>query len=64
MGVIAFVVATLLAPYVFYPVFLMKVMCFGLFACDFNLLLGYVGLLSFGHAAFLIQEQWVADRNP
>ncbi len=32
LGVIAFVVATLLAPYVFYPVFLMKVMCFGLFA--------------------------------
>jgi len=35
-----------------YPVFLMKAMCFGLFACAFNLLLGYVGLLSFGHAAF------------
>ena len=35
-----------------YPVFLMKVLCFALFACAFNLLLGYVGLLSFGHAAF------------
>ena len=35
------------------PVFLMKVMCFALFACAFNLLLGYVGLLSFGHAMFL-----------
>jgi branched-chain amino acid transport system permease protein len=35
-----------------YPVFIMKVMCFGLFACAFNLLLGYGGLLSFGHAAF------------
>jgi len=36
-----------------YPVFLMKLMCFALFACAFNLLLGYAGLLSFGHAAFL-----------
>ena len=35
-----------------YPVFLMKALCFALFACAFNLLLGYVGLLSFGHAAF------------
>jgi branched-chain amino acid transport system permease protein len=40
-------------PLVVYPVFLMKAMCFGLFACAFNLLLGYVGLLSFGHAMFL-----------
>jgi branched-chain amino acid transport system permease protein len=42
-----------LAPFVIYPVFLMKVMCFALFASAFNLLLGYVGLLSFGHAMFL-----------
>ena len=35
-----------------YPVFMMKVMCFALFACAFNLMLGYVGLLSFGHAMF------------
>ncbi len=41
------------APFVVYPVFLMKALCFGLFACAFNLLIGYVGLLSFGHAAFL-----------
>ncbi len=41
-----------LAPLVAYPVFLMKVMCFALFACAFNLLIGYVGLLSFGHAMF------------
>jgi branched-chain amino acid transport system permease protein len=41
------------APIAIYPVFLMKVMCFALFACAFNLLLGYVGLLSFGHAMFL-----------
>ena len=41
-----------LAPTVVYPVFMMKVMCFALFACAFNLMLGYVGLLSFGHAMF------------
>jgi branched-chain amino acid transport system permease protein len=41
------------APFVVYPVFLMKALCFALFACAFNLLIGYVGLLSFGHAAFL-----------
>jgi branched-chain amino acid transport system permease protein len=43
----------LVAPFVFYPVFLMKAMCFALFACALNLLVGYAGLLSFGHAAFL-----------
>jgi len=43
-----------LAPLVgFYPVFLMKVLCFALFACAFNLLIGFGGLLSFGHAMFL-----------
>jgi branched-chain amino acid transport system permease protein len=41
------------APFFIYPVFLMKALCFALFACAFNLLIGYVGLLSFGHAAFL-----------
>lgn len=43
----------LIAPYVLYPVFVMKLLCFALFACAFNLLLGFGGLLSFGHAAFL-----------
>ena len=42
-----------LAPLVVYPIFLMKVMCFGLFACAFNLLIGFGGLLSFGHAMFM-----------
>jgi len=42
-----------LAPLFVYPVFLMKAMCFALFACAFNLLIGYGGLLSFGHAMFL-----------
>ena len=49
MMVAAFVVG----PFVVYPVFLMKALCFALFACAFNLLIGYAGLLSFGHAAFL-----------
>jgi branched-chain amino acid transport system permease protein len=47
------VVVLALAPTVVYPVFLMKVMCFALFACAFNLLIGFGGLLSFGHAMFL-----------
>lgn len=47
-----FVALGLVAPFVLYPVFLMKLLCFALFACAFNLLIGYVGLLSFGHAAF------------
>jgi branched-chain amino acid transport system permease protein len=43
-----------IAPFIgIYPVFMMKVLCFALFACAFNLLIGYVGLLSFGHAMFL-----------
>src|SRR5271167_847083 len=42
----------LVAPFVVYPIFLMQALCFALFACAFNLLLGYTGLLSFGHAAF------------
>jgi len=53
---IAFLVMVALiaaAPVFIYPVFLMKVMCFALFACAFNLLIGYGGLLSFGHAMFL-----------
>ena len=43
----------LAAPFFVYPVFLMKALCFALFACAFNLLIGYGGLLSFGHAMFL-----------
>ena len=42
-----------------YPVFLMKVLCFALFACAFNLLIGYVGLMSFGHAAFFGMGSYV-----
>lgn len=45
-------IAGLTAPFFAYPVFVMDLLCFSLFACAFNLLLGYTGLLSFGHAAF------------
>ncbi|MGL4309511.1 MAG: branched-chain amino acid ABC transporter permease [Paracoccaceae bacterium] len=44
--------ALMVAPFAIYPVFLMKLLCFALFACAFNLMLGFGGLLSFGHAAF------------
>ena len=47
------VAAFVVGPFVVYPVFLMKALCFALFACAFNLLIGYAGLLSFGHAAYL-----------
>jgi len=51
VGAIA-IAALLAAPFVVYPVLMMSVLCFALFACAFNLLIGYVGLLSFGHATF------------
>lgn len=47
------VAGLVVAPFFVYPLFLMKALCFALFACAFNLLIGYVGLLSFGHAMFL-----------
>jgi branched-chain amino acid transport system permease protein len=47
------VVGLIVAPFFTYPLFLMQAMCFALFACAFNLLIGYGGLLSFGHAMFL-----------
>eukprot|EP01030_Chromulinospumella_sphaerica_P014326 gene14326-14118_t len=50
----------LLAPFIGYPVFLAKLLCFALFACAFNLLIGYTGLLSFGHAAFFGAAGYVA----
>jgi len=48
------------APYVLYPVFIMRVLCWALFACAFNLMIGYVGLLSFGHAAFFGMGSYLA----
>ena len=61
--IVAFVVMVaffLVTPFVVYPVFLMKALCFGLFAAAFNLLVGYAGLLSFGHAMFLGSAGYVA----
>jgi branched-chain amino acid transport system permease protein len=52
IGIAAMAALFAIAPLVVYPVFMMKVMCFALFACAFNLLIGYGGLLSFGHAMF------------
>jgi branched-chain amino acid transport system permease protein len=56
----ALVALALVAPLFAYPVFLMQVLCFALFACAFNLLIGYVGLLSFGHAMFFGFAAYVA----
>ncbi|QJQ03817.1 ABC transporter permease [Herbaspirillum rubrisubalbicans] len=53
LGIAVLLILLLAAPFGIYPVFLMKMLCFALFACAFNLLIGYTGLLSFGHAAFL-----------
>lgn len=51
LGLLA-LAALIAAPFFLYPILLMSVLCFALFACAFNLLIGYVGLLSFGHATF------------
>ncbi len=53
----------LVAPYAVYPVLVMKILCFALFACAFNLLIGYTGLLSFGHAVFLGTAGYVAGHS-
>lgn len=57
---IGIAVALVIAPFVAYPVFVMKVLCFALFALAFNLLLGYGGLLSFGHAAYFGMASYVS----
>src|SRR5215472_1085801 len=54
------VVIFAVAPLVVYPVFLMNVLCMALFACAFNLLIGFGGLLSFGHAMFLGMAGYVS----
>ena len=60
IGFVVMVVALLIAPFVTYPLFLMQAMCFALFACAFNLLIGYVGLLSFGHALYFGWASYLA----
>jgi branched-chain amino acid transport system permease protein len=52
-------ILALAAPFGFYPIFVMKALCFGLFAAAFNLLIGYGGLLSFGHAAFMGSASYI-----
>jgi branched-chain amino acid transport system permease protein len=52
IAVVAALLAVPFVPHLIYPVFVMKVMCFALFACAYNLLLGHTGIVSFGHAAF------------
>jgi branched-chain amino acid transport system permease protein len=59
----AMVVFLAVAPFVLYPVFLMKLLCFALFALAFNLLIGYVGLLSFGHAAYFGMGGYLAGHT-
>lgn len=59
IAIVAIIIA-LAAPFMMYPVLLMKLLCFALFACAFNLLIGYTGLLSFGHAAFLGGAGYIA----
>lgn len=57
---LALLALALVAPVIgLYPVFVMKLLCFALFACAFNLLLGFTGLLSFGHAAFFGSAAYV-----
>src|SRR5215469_5327185 len=53
----------LVAPLFLYPVFIMEALCFALFACAFNLLIGYVGLLSFGHAAFFGSAAYITAHS-
>ncbi|HUB50488.1 MAG TPA: branched-chain amino acid ABC transporter permease [Acetobacteraceae bacterium] len=59
-GFLLLVALIIVLPYVLYPIFLMRVLCMALFACAFNLMIGYVGLLSFGHAAFFGMGSYVA----
>lgn len=64
LGFILLVVGGAIAPLLgVYPTFLMKCWCFALFACAFNLLLGFAGLLSFGHAAFFGAAGYIAGHS-
>jgi branched-chain amino acid transport system permease protein len=60
IALVLLLIVLVVSPYVLYPVFLMRVLCMALFACAFNLMIGYVGLLSFGHAAFFGMGSYVA----
>ena len=63
---LAFVIMVALlaiAPKAIYPMFIMQALCFALFACAFNLLIGYVGLLSFGHALYFGWASYLAAHS-
>jgi branched-chain amino acid transport system permease protein len=57
------VAALVVAPFFIYPLFLMQALCFALFACAFNLLIGYGGLLSFGHALYFGWASYLAAHS-
>jgi len=57
------VAVLIVAPFFVYPLFLMQALCFALFACAFNLLIGYVGLLSFGHALYFGWASYLAAHS-
>ena len=57
------VAALVIAPFFIYPLFLMQALCFALFACAFNLLIGYGGLLSFGHALYFGWASYLAAHS-
>src|SRR6188472_59400 len=64
--IVAFLLMTailIVAPFFVYPLFLMQALCFALFACAFNLLIGYVGLLSFGHALYFGWASYLAAHS-
>jgi branched-chain amino acid transport system permease protein len=60
VGFVIMVALFAVLPFVAYPVFLMQALCFALFACAFNLLIGYVGLVSFGHALYFGWASYLA----
>ena len=60
---LAMVAVLIIAPFFIYPLFLMQALCFALFACAFNLLIGYVGLLSFGHALYFGWASYIAAHS-
>jgi branched-chain amino acid transport system permease protein len=60
LALVVMVTFLVVSPFFLFPPYLMKVLCFALFACAFNLLIGYVGLLSFGHAAYFGMGGYIA----
>ena len=59
-ALLALIALIVVCPWFIYPISLMRLMCFALFACAFNLLIGYVGLMSFGHAAYFGMGSYIA----